>query len=78
MRSENDTIEPTDAMGQWKQISNEGGRKTGRPFDIYASGLQRKALEEAGFVEIVEKDIRVRNTIFHVLHERALVWSDAD
>lgn len=58
MRSENDTIKPTDAMGQWKQIFNEGGRKTGRPFDIYALGLQRKAMEEAGFVDIVEKDIR--------------------
>lgn len=58
--SEDKSVTPTTALGQWGQIFMEGGRKLGRTFDIIGSGLQRRALEEAGFINIKERDLKVR------------------
>lgn len=47
-------------MGQWGKIFLEGGRKLGRPFSILEDNTQRKGMEEAGFVDVEESDIKVR------------------
>ncbi|MBE3041229.1 methyltransferase domain-containing protein [Candidatus Bathyarchaeota archaeon] len=58
--SQDDTVSPQTALGQWGMIFVEGGRKLGRSFDIVKPQLQRKAMEEAGFVDIQEVDLTVR------------------
>ncbi|KAM6530293.1 hypothetical protein FALCPG4_008419 [Fusarium falciforme] len=55
IQSDNNTIEPDSAMGQWGKIFVEGGNKMGRPFTVVEDELQNKALEKAGFVDIQEK-----------------------
>lgn len=58
--SEDGTVTPDIALGQWGKIFFEGGKKLGRTFDIIGLELQKKALREAGFVDIQEKDLKVR------------------
>ncbi|EEU38673.1 uncharacterized protein NECHADRAFT_45720 [Fusarium vanettenii 77-13-4] len=55
IQSDDNTIEPDSAMGQWGKIFVEGGNKMGRPFTVVEDELQNKALEKAGFVDIQEK-----------------------
>ena len=57
--SEDGSITPDTAFAQWEPIFLEGGRKVGRTCDILRTQLQRKGLEEAGFVDIQEIDMRV-------------------
>lgn len=46
-------------MGQWGKIFLEGGRRLGRPFSILEDEIQKKGLEEAGFVDIDHQDLNV-------------------
>lgn len=50
------------AVTQWGEYFAEGGKRLGRPFNIIKEGLQRKSMEQAGFVGIVEQDFKVRTT----------------
>ncbi|KAK4240966.1 hypothetical protein C8A03DRAFT_12786 [Achaetomium macrosporum] len=50
-------IREESAMGQWGKVFQEAGRKTGRTFSLVDEGLQQKYMEEAGFVDIVVKDL---------------------
>jgi len=59
MESDNGSIKPTDAIGQWAVIFYEGGCKTGRPFTILRDDLQRKGMDNAGFVHVQEKNFKV-------------------
>jgi hypothetical protein len=47
-------------MGQWDKIFIEGSKSSGRSFTVLADNLQRKAMEEAGFVDIEEWNYKVR------------------
>ena len=47
------------AMKQWGELFTEGGKKLGQSFTIVYDGTQRRALEEAGFVDIQEQDFKV-------------------
>ncbi|KAK3356326.1 S-adenosyl-L-methionine-dependent methyltransferase [Lasiosphaeria hispida] len=58
MESDDGSIKPTDAMGQWAFIFHEGGRKTGRPFTILKDDLQQKGMKDAGFVDVQEKNLK--------------------
>ncbi|KAK0628774.1 S-adenosyl-L-methionine-dependent methyltransferase [Bombardia bombarda] len=58
MESDDGSILDTDAMGQWGKIFVEGGRTIGRPFTVVPDGLQRKAMETAGFVDIHEVNFK--------------------
>lgn len=58
-RSETTEIPENSAMGQWNQVFWEGGKKFGRTFRVVDDGLQQKLMEEAGFVDVVAKDIKV-------------------
>ncbi len=54
------TIPPTTAMGQWGPLFVDGGRIMGRSFTVVEDEKQRKAMQEAGLVDIQEKKIKVR------------------
>lgn len=59
IESDDNSVKPTSAMGQWGKLFVTGGRKFGRSFEIYQLGTVRKAMEKAGFVDIVERDIKM-------------------
>lgn len=59
LHCDNDTIPPTSALGQWGPLFINGGRQIGRSFTVVEEEIQRKAMEEAGFVDIQEKSIKV-------------------
>ncbi|KAL2129642.1 hypothetical protein VTI74DRAFT_7499 [Chaetomium olivicolor] len=46
-------------LDQMAKVYWEGGRKFGRTFRIYEDEIQRKGMEEAGFTDIVIKEIKV-------------------
>ncbi|KXX73277.1 hypothetical protein MMYC01_209840 [Madurella mycetomatis] len=56
--SDDGNITEKTALGQWGKIFEEGGRRSGRTFRVVPEGLQRKAMEAAGFVDIQERDIQ--------------------
>ena len=51
-------IREDSAMGQWTKVFFEGGKKFGRTFRVVEDDIQRKCMEEAGFVDIVVKDFK--------------------
>ncbi|RSL45158.1 hypothetical protein CEP54_014390 [Fusarium duplospermum] len=55
IQSDDNTVEPDSAMGQWGKIFVEGGSKMGRTFSVVEDELQNKALRKAGFVDIQEQ-----------------------
>ncbi|RSL45560.1 hypothetical protein CEP53_010721 [Fusarium sp. AF-6] len=58
MESDDDTVPKDSAMADWGPIFKEAGVKIGRPFTILHEDLARKAMEEAGFVDIESKDFK--------------------
>lgn len=56
--SDDGSVTEKTALGQWGKIFVEGGRLGGRTFTVVVDGLQRKAMEAAGFVDIQERDIK--------------------
>lgn len=59
-RSDDGTLKPDSAMYIWRDLFTEGGKKLGRSFTIISDDTQRKGIEDAGFVDITVKDIKVR------------------
>lgn len=57
--SDDGSVTENTALGQWGKIYIEGGRQAGRTFTVVYDGLQKKAMEKAGFVEIEERDLKV-------------------
>ncbi|KAK3948608.1 S-adenosyl-L-methionine-dependent methyltransferase [Pseudoneurospora amorphoporcata] len=53
------------ALDQWAKVFFEGGRRLGKTFSVYQEDLQRKCMEEAGFVDIQFKDIQVPMGVWH-------------
>ncbi|KAL4728177.1 hypothetical protein ACLX1H_004914 [Fusarium chlamydosporum] len=60
VESDDNTVLPGSAMSQWQKFFVEGGRKIGRPFTVFDDDIQRKAMQEAGFVDIEERNFKVR------------------
>ena len=58
LESDDGTVTEKSAMGQWGKFYVEGGRKFNRTFTVFQEGIQKKAMEEAGFVDIEVKDIK--------------------
>ncbi|KAJ4002759.1 hypothetical protein NW766_012689 [Fusarium irregulare] len=58
VESDDNSVLPGSAMSQWQKFFVEGGRKIGRPFTVFEDRLQRKAMEEAGFVDIEERNFK--------------------
>jgi hypothetical protein len=59
-QSDDGSVTENTALGQWGRIYEEGGRQSGRTFTVLDEELQRKAMEAAGFVDIQERNIKVR------------------
>lgn len=58
VKSDDDTLPPTSSVAQWTPLFIDGGKKIGRSFTVVDDGTQRRAMEEAGFVDIEEKTIK--------------------
>ncbi|GAB1316412.1 hypothetical protein MFIFM68171_06622 [Madurella fahalii] len=58
-RSDDGTVMPGSALATWGRMCSEAGKKTGRSFTIISDGTQKKAFEEAGFVNIQVVDRKV-------------------
>ncbi|KAL9565869.1 hypothetical protein ACKAV7_010051 [Fusarium commune] len=59
MDCDDGSITKKSAMHQWGKFFVEGGKKIGRSFTIVEDGVQRSAIEKAGFVNLVERDFKV-------------------
>lgn len=59
--NEGEPLDNKSALSQWGRFFVKGGLKFGRSFTVFEDELQRKAMEEAGFVDIEVKDIKVNN-----------------
>jgi hypothetical protein len=46
-------------MHEWGKFFIEGGKKIGQPFTVIDDDLQRKSMEDAGFVDIQVIDHKV-------------------
>lgn len=46
-------------MGQWGKLFIEGSKKLGSSVTVVEDGTQKKAMEEAGFVNVQEFDFKV-------------------
>ncbi|KAH7132864.1 hypothetical protein EDB81DRAFT_659593, partial [Dactylonectria macrodidyma] len=66
IESNDGTVTPESAIGQWDQIFIEGSKTTSRTFTVIANNLQRKAMEEAGFVDIEKWNFKVRVPLYCV------------
>lgn len=60
VESDDGSITERHAMGQWGRIFIHFGETIGRSFTVVADGVQRKAMEAAGFVDIQEEEHKVR------------------
>ena len=58
--SDDGTVGEESALGQWGKIFEQGGKVFGRSFSVVDDGIQRKAMEESGFVDIQEFVFKVR------------------
>lgn len=59
IKSDDDSIPEDSAMGQWGKLFLEGGRRLQRPFSILEDDVQRQGMEEAGFTNIQEEEVKV-------------------
>ena len=50
--SDDGTVPDGCALDQWGKVFHKAGNKFGRSFRVYEDGIQRKAMEAAGFVDI--------------------------
>lgn len=73
-RSDHEEIPDSAAISQWTKFFVEGGRKTGRLFTVVDDGLQRKAMEKAGFVDIQEHNWKVRGLRVSITRNMFLGW----
>ncbi|KAK0641361.1 S-adenosyl-L-methionine-dependent methyltransferase [Cercophora newfieldiana] len=58
MESDDGSLKPTTALYQWGKIFVEGGRKLGRTWTLYEEDIQRKAMEDAGFVDVEVREVK--------------------
>ncbi|EEY17093.1 conserved hypothetical protein [Verticillium alfalfae VaMs.102] len=60
IRSDDDSITPDTAMASsWSRLFVEGAEKFGRSFTVLSDELQRKGMQEAGFVDLHEVNFKV-------------------
>ncbi|KAG8167319.1 hypothetical protein KVR01_003008 [Diaporthe batatas] len=58
MVSDDGSVADKSAISQWGKFFEEGGKTLGRTFLVVEQGIQRKAMEEAGFVDIQEWEFK--------------------
>ena len=52
IESDDDTVTEATALGQWGRIFGNFGETIGRSFTVVADGIQERAMQAAGFVDI--------------------------
>lgn len=57
--SDDGSVHEKTAMAQFGKFFLEAAKVLGRSFTVIEDGTQRKAMQAAGFVDIVEKDLKV-------------------
>lgn len=62
LESDDGSVQEGSAIDEWGKFFIEGGRKMGRTFTIIDDDLQKKGMEEAGFVDIGTWDFKVCET----------------
>lgn len=63
MDCDDGTITEKSAMHQWGKFFVEGGKKIGRSFTIVEDGVQKSAMEKAGFINTEERDFKVNESL---------------
>ncbi|KAH7257840.1 S-adenosyl-L-methionine-dependent methyltransferase [Fusarium tricinctum] len=58
MESDDGSVTETCAINEWGKFFIEGGRKLNRTFEIIDKDLQKKGMEEAGFVDVQVWDFK--------------------
>ena len=58
--SDDGTVVEKSAQDQWGKLFIELGKRTGRLFTVVQDGTQRKSMEEVGFVDVEERDFKVK------------------
>ena len=66
VESNNNSLPEDSALNEWTKFFIAGEEKLGRPFMIVDLDLQKKGMEEAGFVDIDVYDINVSPFVFSV------------
>jgi len=59
MDSDDGSVLPDSPMDQWAKVFWEGGRRFGRTLRVVEDDLQKKCIEEAGFVDVQVRDIKM-------------------
>ncbi|PTB40386.1 hypothetical protein M441DRAFT_81117 [Trichoderma asperellum CBS 433.97] len=59
IRSDNDSVLGNSAMSRWGSLFVDGGKILGQPFDIVEQGVQKEAMEAAGFINIREEVYKI-------------------
>jgi ubiquinone/menaquinone biosynthesis C-methylase UbiE len=62
LESSDGSVQEGSAMSEWGKFFIEGGKKLGRTFTIIDDDLQKKGMEEAGFVDLQTWDFKVNHT----------------
>lgn len=57
--SDDGSVKKGSALDQWHNIFELGAKRLGRSFTVVEDGVQRKAMEEAGFVDITVKQLKI-------------------
>jgi len=57
--SDDGSVKDDSPMGQWSKVYWEGGKKFGRTFRVVEDDIQKKCMEEAGFVDVTVWDFKV-------------------
>lgn len=60
LTSDDGTVTERSAMAQWGKLFTAGGEKTGKTFAMVDEGMQRAGMEAAGYVDVEERDFKVR------------------
>jgi hypothetical protein len=62
MESDDGSVTETCAINEWGKFFIEGGKKLNRTFEILDKDLQKKSMEDAGFVDVQVWDFKVSFT----------------
>ena len=57
--SDDGAIDAYPVLARWNDAFREAGRKTGRSFTVISDNLQRKGIEDAGFVGVRVANLKV-------------------
>ena len=57
--SDDGIVPERSALAQWGKLVDEGGIVLGQSFDAISNDMQRRGMEDAGYVVVGERDVKV-------------------